>query len=154
MKRVDILKKLLNGRLQISRLFIIPVCINISGARASDFSSLHSPALNKSLWDNCLLVPVSVKLLCFTNWRRIGERIYVRIFSNSALLGGEWSVSRSGRFTPSKKTLVDGPQKRYGRRGEETNLVSTETRTPTSRPSSPQPVAMPTVPSPFCFCFL
>jgi len=46
----------------------------------------------------------------------------------SALDGKEWPVSRSGRFTPEKKspcyTLVrrlDGPQSRSGHCGEENN---------------------------------
>jgi hypothetical protein len=30
----------------------------------------------------------------------------IHIFLTSALFGGEWPVSRSGRFTPGKKPLV------------------------------------------------
>jgi hypothetical protein len=54
----------------------------------------------------------------------------------SALVGGEWSVSRFGRFNlgervPSTHWKLGGPQIRSGRRGEKKILDSTETRTPT-----------------------
>jgi hypothetical protein len=39
---------------------------------------------------------------------------------------------------------LGGPQSRPGRCGEEENLGPIETRTPIPRPSSPQPVAIPT----------
>jgi hypothetical protein len=42
----------------------------------------------------------------------------------SALDGGEWSASRSGRFTPQGKSPwypLDGPQSRSGRGAEEKN---------------------------------
>jgi hypothetical protein len=32
-----------------------------------------------------------------------GFDVYVRIFLTSALVGGEWSVLRSGRFTPGER---------------------------------------------------
>jgi hypothetical protein len=32
-----------------------------------------------------------------------GEWIYTHIFLTSALVGGEWSTSRPGRFTPGKR---------------------------------------------------
>jgi hypothetical protein len=40
---------------------------------------------------------------------------------------------------------LGGLQSQSGGRGEEKNLAPTGTRTPTTRPSSPQPVAIPTV---------
>jgi hypothetical protein len=32
--------------------------------------------------------------------------VLIRIFLTSALVGGEWSASRSGRFTPGKELPV------------------------------------------------
>jgi hypothetical protein len=51
--------------------------------------------------------------------------VYTHVFLISASVGGEWSASRPGRFTPRERTLgthwiggwVD-PQSRYGRYGE------------------------------------
>jgi hypothetical protein len=50
------------------------------------------------------------------------------IFLTSALAGGEWSVSRPGRFTSGKEPLLPidrrlgGPQNQSGRYGEVKNL--------------------------------
>jgi hypothetical protein len=33
----------------------------------------------------------------------MGVDVYIHIFSTSALLGGEWSTSRPGRFTPGER---------------------------------------------------
>jgi hypothetical protein len=41
--------------------------------------------------------------------------------------------------------MLNGPQNRSGRRGEEKILDPTGTRTPTPRLSSPQPVAIPSL---------
>jgi hypothetical protein len=69
----------------------------------------------------------------------------------SILVGGEWIASRSGRFTPEEIPIypfyrrLSGPQSQFRRCGEEKNLDSIGTRTPTppvsvraaaSRPSS------------------
>jgi hypothetical protein len=35
-----------------------------------------------------------------------GVDVQINIFLTSALVGGEWSASRPGRFTPGKKTPV------------------------------------------------
>jgi hypothetical protein len=32
----------------------------------------------------------------------VGVDVYIHIFLTSALVGGEWSASRSGRFTPEE----------------------------------------------------
>jgi hypothetical protein len=32
-----------------------------------------------------------------------GVDVYIHIFLTSALVGGEWSVTRPGRFTPEKE---------------------------------------------------
>jgi hypothetical protein len=62
--------------------------------------------------------------------------VQIQIFLTSALVGGEWSASRLGRFTPEKKLRyplnrrLGGPQRRSERRGEEKILVPTGTRTP------------------------
>jgi hypothetical protein len=32
-----------------------------------------------------------------------GVDIYIHVFSTSALVGGEWSASRPGRFTPGER---------------------------------------------------
>jgi hypothetical protein len=55
----------------------------------------------------------------------------------SALVGGEWSASRPGRFTPGKQAPLGGPQNRSGRRREKNNLAPTGIQTPTPTPSSP-----------------
>jgi hypothetical protein len=69
--------------------------------------------------------------------------VEIHIFLTSALAGGEWSASRPGRFTPGKEPRysldrrLDGPQSRYGRRGEEKIPDPTGTWTPTPRSPSP-----------------
>jgi hypothetical protein len=35
-----------------------------------------------------------------------GVDVYIHIFLTSALVGGEWSASRPGRFTPGKEPSV------------------------------------------------
>jgi hypothetical protein len=62
-----------------------------------------------------------------------GVDVQIHIFLTSALVGGEWSVSRSCRVTPGDKRL-GGPQSRSGRRGEDQNLD------PNPDPSVVQPV--------------
>jgi hypothetical protein len=73
----------------------------------------------------------------------VGVDVYIHVFFTSALVGGEWSVSRPGRFTPGKRaprypleSRLGGPQDRSGRHVEEKILDPIGTRTPTSRPSS------------------
>jgi hypothetical protein len=79
-----------------------------------------------------------------------GVDVYFHIFLASALVGGEWSASPPGRFTPGKEPPVPldrrlgGPQSQSEQRGEEIILDPTGTRTLTSRSSSPSPVAIPT----------
>jgi hypothetical protein len=60
-------------------------------------------------------------------------------FLVSALVLGEWSASRPGRFNPRDPfdRSLGGPQSWSGRRGEEKILDPTGTRTPTPRSSSP-----------------
>jgi hypothetical protein len=45
-----------------------------------------------------------------------GVDVYIHIFLTSVLVGGEWSTSRPGRFTPG--THFIGGQSRSGRYGE------------------------------------
>jgi hypothetical protein len=72
-----------------------------------------------------------------------GVEVYVHVFLTSALVGGEWSASRPGRFTPGKGARypldrrLGMPQNRSGRRGEEQIPDPAETRTPTPPSSSP-----------------
>jgi hypothetical protein len=72
-----------------------------------------------------------------------GVHVYIHIFLTSALVGGEWSASRPGRFTPGKEPQYPSdrrlgePQSRSERHGEVKILDHTGTRTPTSRSSSP-----------------
>jgi hypothetical protein len=47
----------------------------------------------------------------------------MQVFLTSALVGGEWSASRPGRFTQLDRSLC-GPQSRSGQRGEERILDS------------------------------
>jgi hypothetical protein len=35
-----------------------------------------------------------------------GVDVHIHVFLTSALVGGEWSASRPGRFTPGKKTPI------------------------------------------------
>jgi hypothetical protein len=74
-----------------------------------------------------------------------GMDVWIHVFLISALVGGEWSASRPARFAPGYPLdrRAGGPQNRSGRRGVKKNLALT--RTPTLRPSSPQPVAIPTI---------
>jgi hypothetical protein len=70
--------------------------------------------------------------LCLTNEALRHEGVWGsgcidQHFLDLALVGGEWSASRSGLFTPGTHWiggLVD-PQSRSGRRGEEKNLDPT-----------------------------
>jgi hypothetical protein len=64
-----------------------------------------------------------------------GVDVEINIFLNSALVGGEWSDSRHGRFTPEERVSRYALNK-PGRRGEEKILDPTGTRTPTPRSSS------------------
>jgi hypothetical protein len=63
--------------------------------------------------------------------------VYTHVLLTSALAGGEWSASRTGRFTHRGISLrcpldrrLGGPQIRSGRRGEKKILDPTGTRTP------------------------
>jgi hypothetical protein len=72
-----------------------------------------------------------------------GVHIYTQVFLISALVGGEWSTSRPGRFTPgeSPRYLLDRrlgrPQSRSGQHKEVKIVAPTGTRTPTPWSSSP-----------------
>jgi hypothetical protein len=79
-----------------------------------------------------------------------GGDVQSQIFLTSALVGGVISFTPRPLY-PRRKSLrypldmrLGGPQSRSGRRAEEKILDPTGTRTPTPRPSSPQPVAIPT----------
>jgi hypothetical protein len=67
--------------------------------------------------------------------------VWTHIFLTSALVGGEWSASRPGRFTlgyPLDRRL-GGPQSRSGRRGEEKILDPTRLEDrPLGRPARSQ----------------
>jgi hypothetical protein len=65
---------------------------------------------------------------------------YIHVFLTWALVGGEWSASRPGRFTPRERASgtywiggLSAPQNRTERCGEEKILASAGTRTPTPR---------------------
>jgi hypothetical protein len=64
--------------------------------------------------------------------------VYIHIFVTSTLLGGGWSASRPGHFTPRypfDRSLCE-PQNRPGRRGEEKILDPTVTQLlPLGRPA-------------------
>jgi hypothetical protein len=66
------------------------------------------------------------------------------VFLTPALVGGEWSASRRGRFTPWGKSpryplniRLGGPQSRSGRHGEVKNLAPIGIGTPIPWSSSP-----------------
>jgi hypothetical protein len=74
-------------------------------------------------------------------WR---EEVQLHAFLTSALYGGEWLVSRPGRFTPFERVpgthwigRLVGPQSRSGRGGEEKNSHPL----PGLEPPNIQPVA-------------
>jgi hypothetical protein len=72
-----------------------------------------------------------------------GVDVQIHVFLTSALVGGEWSATCFGRFTPWERSpgihwvgvWVD-PQSWSGRRGEKKIFDLTRTRTPTPRSSS------------------
>jgi hypothetical protein len=71
-----------------------------------------------------------------------GVDVYIHIFLTSALVG-EWSTSRSGRFTPCTHWIGGWVNPRAGLDDLENKILHlTGTRTSTSRSSSPQPVAI------------
>jgi hypothetical protein len=95
---------------------------------------------NKQYWLLQCNVKVKVFLCFFLNW----APRYEGAFSTSALDGGEWSASRSGRFTPQGKgpwypldRRLGGSQSRSGHGGEEKNSQSL----PGIEPPIIQPVA-------------
>jgi hypothetical protein len=67
-----------------------------------------------------------------------GVKVELHILLTTALVGGQWSASRNGRFTPWETAprypldrRLGGPQNRSGRHGEEKILTPTGTQTPT-----------------------
>jgi hypothetical protein len=71
-----------------------------------------------------------------------GVDIYIHIFLISALVGGEWSASRPGRFTPGDCVpgthwIAGWVNPRTGLDDLEKILDPTGTRTPTPLSSSP-----------------
>jgi hypothetical protein len=84
-----------------------------------------------------------------TPWRRMVEWMYRSTFSwplTSALVGGEWSNSRPGRFTPGERTIGThwiggwmGPRARLDDMENRKFLILPEPRTPI--PRIVQPVA-------------
>jgi hypothetical protein len=69
-----------------------------------------------------------------------GVDVEIHIFFTSALVGGEWSASRPGRFTPEERIppypldRVGGPQSRSGRYREEKNLALAGNRNQAAQP--------------------
>jgi hypothetical protein len=66
----------------------------------------------------------------------------MKAYGTSALVGGEWSTSRPGRFTPGERApgthlIGDWVDLRAGLDDLEKILDPTGTRTPTPRSSSP-----------------
>jgi hypothetical protein len=78
-----------------------------------------------------------------------GVGVEIHIFLTSALVGGEWSASRPGRFTPGERTpgthsIGGWVDPRAGLYDVMKILDPTGTRTPTSWSSNLQLVAIPT----------
>jgi hypothetical protein len=79
-----------------------------------------------------------VKLsLCSTKHYAMKAYGGVDIFLTSALVGGQWSASRPGRFTPCTHWIGGSVGPRTNLDDVEKILDPTGTRTPTARPSSP-----------------
>jgi hypothetical protein len=72
--------------------------------------------------------------------------VQIHVFLTSTLTGGEWSVSRPGRFTPGTHWTGGWVGSRAGLDDVERGKViySTGTRNPTPRSFSPYLVAIPT----------
>jgi hypothetical protein len=71
-----------------------------------------------------------------------GVDVQIHIFLTSALAGGEWSASRTGRYNPGERAplldrILGEPQTQCGRCGGEKILDPTRTRTLTPQSSSP-----------------
>jgi hypothetical protein len=73
-----------------------------------------------------------------------GVDVYIHVFLTSALVGGECSALRPGRFAPGGKSPqypldrgLGEPQGRPGRHGEVKILAPTGTQTPTPWSSIP-----------------
>jgi hypothetical protein len=67
-----------------------------------------------------------------------GVDVYIHIFLTSALVGGEWSASRPGHFTPGERAprthwIGRWVDPRAGMDDVEKILDPTRTRTPTSQ---------------------
>jgi hypothetical protein len=72
----------------------------------------------------------------------VGVDVEIHIFLTSALVGGEWSTSRPGRFTPGERAsgthwIGGWVDLRAGLDDVEKILDPTGTRTPTPQSSSP-----------------
>jgi hypothetical protein len=73
----------------------------------------------------------------------VGVVVHFFVFLTLALVGSEWPVSRSGLVTPEESPRypldrrLGEPQIQSGRSRKKKNLITTETRTTTPRPSSP-----------------
>jgi hypothetical protein len=68
---------------------------------------------------SALTIQNSPKLLAFQALFNLlmygGVDVWIRIFLTSALVGGEWSRSRPGRFTPNKEPCTHSIGDRSGR---------------------------------------
>jgi hypothetical protein len=80
-----------------------------------------------------------------------GVDVEIHLFLSSAVGGGEWSASRPGSLTPGERAPDNfwiggrvGPRLGLEDLNRTKNLAPAGTRTPTSWPSSLQPVAIPT----------
>jgi hypothetical protein len=106
-------------------------CFNLLG----DISILYD-------WTEMHLSKVKVKQSLYTSWRRLGGEEYSSYsFSTSALDGGEWSASRSGRSLPPGKgspvPIVQeagcAPEPFWTQMLEEKSFAPTGDRTPIAR---------------------
>jgi hypothetical protein len=130
--------------------------LNWSSIFMHDFSSVTLPAQRIRYPPRCFTqymgtnVLLSVIKHCAN--KPHGEvDVWIHIFLISALVGGEWSVLRTGLFTPREKSpcysldrRLSGRQKHSGRRGGKKYVTHTETRTLKPRPSIPCPVPVTT----------
>jgi hypothetical protein len=103
------------------------------GSQSNRVKGKVVPVLNYAMKASGVCVCIDQRIIDLgTSWR------WVVSFTPQPL----YPRGRNCRYPLDRR--LGGPQNRSRRRGEEKNLVPTGTRAPTPRPSSPQPLAIPT----------
>jgi hypothetical protein len=111
--------------------------------RSSSYRKLVQDIKSRTHWEPRILLHRNVRLsLCLTTNHAMktywGVEVQLHAFLISELDGGEWSASRSGRFTPgSLDRRLGGTQSRSRHSGEEKKFpASSGDRTPIVQPEA------------------